>query len=526
MASGESGRIWSAGCSDGREPYTIACTLLQSVPDVARRNVKILASDVDHRSLARAMAGFYGSDLVDRMPRDVLDRFFNRAADGVEAGPELKALIAFRYLNLLADWPFKQRFDIIFCRNVLIYFEQELQAEIISRFCSVLKPGGYLYIGHSERVSGAAVSPAPPGGCDHLQARTSRRTRVTARTIVVDDSPSMQALIAAVLQTDPEIEVVGTAENPEEARQLIKALNPDVITLDIEMPGMNGLEFLERLMRLRPMPVVMISSWTRKGADATIAALELGAFSCLPKPRMDDEAALRDMCENVKAAAAARHTISQRGKAPSAAPARSSGPNVSPRLDIVAVGASTGGVEALTELLSGFPEQCPPTVITQHMPEHFTKSFSQRLDRLCPPTVVEAEDMMPLQRGHVYLAPGGIGHLTVSDRADARCWIRRGEPVSGHMPSVDVMFESVAKVYGRRSAAALLTGMGSDGANGMLALKDTGAHTIAQDRDTSLVFGMPAAAARLGAANHVLPLSEIAAVLLAGPTEVRQSVCA
>ncbi|WP_421855129.1 protein-glutamate methylesterase/protein-glutamine glutaminase [Oricola sp.] len=347
---------------------------------------------------------------------------------------------------------------------------------------------------------------------------------MTVRAIVVDDSPSMQALISAVLNTDPEIEVVGTAENPDEARQMIKTLNPDVITLDIEMPGMNGLDFLERLMRLRPMPVVMISSWTRKGADATIAALELGAFSCLPKPRMDDEAALREMCENVKAAAAAKHAISQRNNA--APVAKQSGKQVSTRLDIVAIGASTGGVEALTEVLSGFPADCPPTVITQHMPEHFTKSFSERLNRLCAPTVVEAEDMMPLQRGHVYLAPGAIGHLTVSDRTEARCRIRRTEPVSGHMPSVDVMFESVAQVYARRSAAALLTGMGSDGANGMLALKDAGAHTIAQDRATSLVYGMPAAAARLGAANRVLPLSEIAAVLLAGPTEERQSVCA
>jgi two-component system chemotaxis response regulator CheB len=349
---------------------------------------------------------------------------------------------------------------------------------------------------------------------------------MTIRTIVVDDSPSMQKLIATVLETDPEIQVVGTAENPDEARQMIKALNPDVITLDIEMPGMNGLDFLERLMRLRPMPVVMISSWTRKGADATVAALELGAFSCLPKPRMDDEAALQEMCENVKAAAAAKETISARGKPSAASAGRSQGPKVSPKLDIVAIGASTGGVEALTEVISRFPENCPPTVITQHMPEHFTKSFSERLDRLSAPTVVEAEDMMPLERGHVYLAPGSIGHLTVTDRAEARCRVRNGELVSGHRPSVDVMFQSVAKVYGKRSAAALLTGMGSDGANGMLALKQAGAHTIAQDRKTSLVYGMPAAAAKLGAANHILPLSEIAAVLLGGHMEVRQSVCA
>jgi two-component system chemotaxis response regulator CheB len=349
-----------------------------------------------------------------------------------------------------------------------------------------------------------------------------------ARTIVVDDSPSMQKLISAVLETDPEIKVVGTAANPDEARQMIKALNPDVITLDIEMPGMNGLDFLERLMRLRPMPVVMISSWTRKGADATIAALEIGAFSCLPKPRMDDEAALKDMCENVKAAAAAKTAIKGRHN-PAAEQAQSSRAGTGRKvhgLDAIAIGASTGGVEALTEVLTGFPADCPPTFVTQHMPEHFTKSFAERLDRLCGPSVVEARDGIPVRDGHVYIAPGGVGHLTVSGRTERVCRVTPGELRSGHMPSVDVMFESVAKAYGGKCAAALLTGMGSDGAEGLLALRQAGAHTVAQDRATSLVYGMPAAAARLGAANLVLPLREITTALFGGRTEVTQNVCA
>ena len=353
---------------------------------------------------------------------------------------------------------------------------------------------------------------------------------MSVRTIVVDDSPSMQKLIAAVLESDPEISVVGTAANPEEARKMIKALNPDVITLDIEMPGMNGLDFLERLMRLRPMPVVMISSWTRKGADATIAALEIGAFSCLPKPRMDDEAALSAMCENVKAAAAAKPLIQRRGHSPSPAPEAPAPPrtavNTAPSLGIIAIGASTGGVEALTEVLTGFPADCPPTVVTQHMPEHFTRSFAERLNRLCSPTVVEAADGMPVRTGHVYIAPGAVGHLTVSGRSDRTCRVTPGELRSGHRPSVDVMFESVAQVYGAKSAAALLTGMGSDGAEGLLALKRAGAHTIAQDRETSLVYGMPAAAARLGAADRILPINEIAAALFASRMEVEQNACA
>lgn len=346
-----------------------------------------------------------------------------------------------------------------------------------------------------------------------------------ARTIVVDDSPSMQKLIATVLQTDPDISVVGMAANPNEARSLIKALDPDVITLDIEMPGMNGLDFLERLMRLRPMPVVMISSWTRKGADATIAALEIGAFSCLPKPRMDDESAFREICENVKAAAAAKSMIRQR-YASSPAPAHVRTATAASGLGAMAIGASTGGVEALTEVLSSFPPDCPPTLVTQHMPEHFTRSFAERLNRLSAPTVVEASDGMPLRRGHVYVAPGAVGHLTVAGRADRVCRIVPGEPRSGHRPSVDEMFESVARAYGGNCAAALLTGMGSDGAEGMLALRKAGARTVAQDRATSLVYGMPAAAARIGAAEDILPLNEIAAALFGDRTEVKQNVCA
>ena len=353
---------------------------------------------------------------------------------------------------------------------------------------------------------------------------------MSVRTIVVDDSPSMQKLISAVLGSDPEIQVVGTAANPEEARKMIKALDPDVITLDIEMPGMNGLDFLERLMRLRPMPVVMISSWTRKGADATIAALEIGAFSCLPKPRMDDEEALQAMCENVKAAAAAKALIKQNHGAPAATPQETPAPQTigmkKSGLDVIAIGASTGGVEALTEVLTGFPADCPPTVVTQHMPEHFTRSFADRLDRLCKPTVMEAADGMQIRPGHVYIAPGAVGHLTIAGRTERICRIMPGELRSGHRPSVDVMFESVAKAYGRKCAAALLTGMGSDGAEGLLAIKNAGAHTVAQDRATSLVYGMPAAAARLGAAKEILPLNQIADALFGTRMEVTQNVCA
>ena len=345
------------------------------------------------------------------------------------------------------------------------------------------------------------------------------------RTLVIDDSISMQRMISTVLESDPDIEVVGTANDAFHARDQIKALNPDVITLDIEMPRMNGLEFLERLMKLRPMPVVMISSHTSQGADAALSALRMGAFSCLPKPNMADENALHEMCEMVKAAAVASSMIkhnagSQVAATTSSAPSTGGHAlaNVIPRTvnspELIAIGSSTGGVEALETVLQRFPKDCPPTVITQHMPANFTTSFAARLDTLCAPKILEAEDNMALERGHIYIAPGAVGHLTVKRIGEFRCYIRPGEPCSGHKPSVDILFNSIAKFGNSRISAALLTGMGSDGAEGMLALKNAGVKTVAQNKATCVVYGMPAAAVKLDAVQDVVPLGDIAEAVL------------
>ncbi len=339
------------------------------------------------------------------------------------------------------------------------------------------------------------------------------------RVLVVDDSATMRGLVGAVLRRDPEIVVIGEAAAPLQAREAIKALNPDVITLDIEMPNMNGLEFLEKIMRLRPMPVIMVSTLTQRGAEATLQALELGAFDCVGKP-VGGIASGEDFAhlpEKVKAARHARVRLGQTRiapQAPAAAPrsaaAASAQTGFRPDGRIVAIGSSTGGVEALLTVISHFPANCPPTVITQHMPGNFTKSFAERLNRSCPAQVAEARDGAPLEVGRVYLAPGSNSHLQVTGSPGAlRCRLVDAEPVNGHRPSVDELFSSVAKAAGRDALGIILTGMGRDGARGLLQMKNAGAATIGQDEATCVVYGMPRVAKEIGAVGQQLPLEAI-----------------
>lgn len=332
------------------------------------------------------------------------------------------------------------------------------------------------------------------------------------KVIVVDDSASMRRLIRSVLDRTADIKVVGEAQDPLEAREAIKALNPDVVTLDIEMPRMNGLEFLEKIMRLRPTPVIMVSSLTGAGTDATIRALEIGAVDCIAKPEPGERDLFAALPDKIRVAAKSRvgsmaDRLQSRSDEKAAAPARSFRPDGS----VVAIGSSTGGVEALTAVLAGFPANCPPTVITQHMPPLFTKSFADRLNRLCAPTVAEATDGAPLLDGHVYIAPGSpTHHLEVTGTPGRlRCRLRAGEHVNGHCPSVDVLFQSVAKASGNQSVGVILTGMGRDGASGLLAMRQAGARTIGQDAASSLVYGMPKVAHEIGAVERQAPLRRI-----------------
>ena len=332
-----------------------------------------------------------------------------------------------------------------------------------------------------------------------------------ARVLVVDDSPTMRGLITAVLNADPDVNVVGQAGDAMEARNAIKQLNPDVVTLDIEMPNMNGLEFLDKIMKLRPMPVIMVSTLTHRGAEASLMALEIGAFDCVGKPQPGDALPFGDLADKGKAAARSQRRHIRTGVPPLAPTAMNTNPAESYKAGrkIVAIGASTGGVEALIAVLQKFPVNCPPTVITQHMPPTFTKSFADRLNRLCAPVVQEATDGARLEIGRIYLAPGGERHLQVVNPHAPCCRLVERDPVNGHRPSVDVLFDSVAELAGRNAVGVILTGMGRDGAAGLLKMRHAGARTIGQNEKTCVVYGMPRVAFELGAVEHQFPLSSI-----------------
>lgn len=331
------------------------------------------------------------------------------------------------------------------------------------------------------------------------------------RVLVVDDSRTMRALLKHALGADPAIEVVGEAANPLEAREMMKVLDPDVVTLDIEMPNMNGLEFLEKIMRLRPTPVIMVSNLTQPGAAATLQALETGAFDCVSKPNGSQGSTLDHLPGLVKEAARAKAGMArQRGEGrspatPAGEPAYSRNPNWP---DLVGIGSSTGGVEALIAVLSTFPADCPPTLIVQHLPAAFTSSFSARLDKVCKATVSEGVNGAELQRGHVYVAPGAQ-HMTITGKAAYRLKLSHEDPVNGHKPSVDMLFDSLAETFGGKMTGIILTGMGRDGAQGLLKMRKRGARTMAQDEATSLVYGMPRVAHEIGAAERRVPLQNI-----------------
>lgn len=333
------------------------------------------------------------------------------------------------------------------------------------------------------------------------------------RVLIVDDSATIRHLLTQILARDAGIEVVGAAQDAATARRMIKELNPDVITLDVEMPNMNGVDFLEKIMRLRPMPVVMVSTLTEAGAEVTLDALAIGAVDFFAKPTHNVgvclDAAGEELAAKVKAAAGAR--LKPYAPKPAAIPAAS----VTAYQDrLIAIGSSTGGVEALLEVLSHFPDNCPPTVITQHMPAGFTSSFAKRLDRVCRPAVAEAREGVTLAPGTVWLAPGGAAHLEVNGHGPWRLHLEADAPTSGHRPSVDRLFLSVAKAAGAKAIGAILTGMGRDGATGLREMRSRGGATIGQDEASCVVYGMPRVAWEIGAVAAQLPLEKIGPEIL------------
>jgi two-component system, chemotaxis family, protein-glutamate methylesterase/glutaminase len=348
------------------------------------------------------------------------------------------------------------------------------------------------------------------------------------RVLVVDDSAVMRQLLSEILRADPDIEVVGTAPDPYVAREKIKLLNPDVLTLDVEMPRMDGLAFLRNLMRLRPMPVVMCSSLTQNGAAVALDALSLGAVDFIAKPVVDVERGIREanqeIISKVKMAAQARvrtlpavppMAVADRHDASVVLPKRSAPRHFATTDKIIAIGASTGGTEAIKEVLAHLPADIPGVVIAQHIPQAFCGPFAARMNANSALSVCVASDGQPILAGHAYIAPGDRHLLVVRDGARYQCRLSDGELVNRHRPSVDVLFRSVAQSAGRNSIGVMLTGMGRDGAEGMKEMREAGAATMAQDEATSVVWGMPGAAWQIGAAQSLHPLPQIAARILA-----------
>jgi two-component system chemotaxis response regulator CheB len=345
------------------------------------------------------------------------------------------------------------------------------------------------------------------------------------RVVVVDDSALVRSLLKEIIDRQRDMECVGTASDPFVAREMIRNTSPDVITLDVEMPRMDGIDFLGKLMRLRPMPVVMVSTLTERGAEVTLRALELGAVDFVAKPKIGLADGMRQLAEDItdKIRIAARSQV-KRSAVPAAGAVPARGETAEPaavasvgRLStekLIFIGASTGGTEATKELLMGLPHDAPAVLITQHMPPGFTTSYAKRLDGLARIRVKEASDGERVLPGHAYLAPGGL-HLSV-ERSGANyiARVRDGEPVNRHKPSVEVLFESAARVVGPNAFGIMLTGMGADGAKAMRAMRDAGAYNLCQDEASCVVFGMPREAIAQGAAHEVLPLGQIAAHLL------------
>ena len=340
------------------------------------------------------------------------------------------------------------------------------------------------------------------------------------RVLVVDDSALVRSILSEIINRQSDMECVGAAADPLIAREMIRALNPDVITLDVEMPRMDGIDFLSRLMRLRPMPVLMVSTLTERGAEVTMRALELGAIDFVAKPKIGISNGLQLLAQDItdKVRVASKAKIHHRPAA-----AASTAPTVGTPMQgigrlstekIVFIGASTGGTEATRELLLGLPADFPAVMITQHMPPGFTKSYAARLDSLCRIRVAEAVDGDRVLPGHAYIAPGGLQMSVVRSGANYVARVQDGPPVNRHRPSVEVLFKSAAQIVGPNALGVMLTGMGADGATAMREMHDRGSYNLAQDEASCVVFGMPKEAITAGAIDDVLPIGHIAGRLI------------
>ena len=563
--------IWSAGTSTGEEAYTLAMVLDRYLK--GRCDFHILATDIDLDCLEIARRGVYPKKKLEEVPQAYHQDYFmmgsGEIAEWVSIHPSLKAHITFQEHNL-TDLPYKwpNRFQLILCRNVLMYLTEVWTKKVLRALFDSTGDNGYFFVGHSEtfhdkdlpwkyvqpstfeknpayKVSEAsaparetssrptrlvsvpqysrtaptgkprpvAAFPTPTTASAEAQTSAENQSSVSTkiRVLIVDDSKTIRKMLSDIFSRDPRIEVVGLASNPIEAETLIPLVHPDVMTLDLMMPFMDGVTFLKKLLPVKPIPVVVISSLGLDEGVQVIRALELGAVDYFQKPALSEFfRQAPSICQKIRMAAVAK----VRGQAVdvASAPLITAHQNTSRKFDhtmVILIGASTGGTEAIREILIQFPRQVPPIVIVQHLPVMFSTAFAQRLNDVCPFGVREAVDKEKLEPGRAYVAPGGM-HTGVVSRPDGGCSIALldAEPINHHKPSIDHLFESAA-FLGSRALGVLLTGMGSDGAKGLLGLRMRGSHTVVQDEESCVVFGMPKEAIRLGAAERVASLNEI-----------------
>ena len=506
-------RIWCAGCSTGEEAYMLMMLMMENLgPDYFDYDAGLLATDISEKALATAVRGLYTKDRLSTLPSKLRTKYFHKEVEGIfRASDLLRKEILFRKFNLISEqFPFKKPFHIIFCRNVMIYFDQPTRDKLVSRFHEFPR-ARRVPVHRSFRIAQAARQVAP------VQLHQARRLqeepmKKIIKVLIVDDSAFVRQVLSQGLSEDPNIDIIGTASDPYEARDKMVLKKPDVMTLDIEMPRMDGVEFLKAFMPQYPIPVVVVSALTEKGKRITLDALEAGAVDYVLKPKANLKDGLNSMLMELrtKIKIASTANVAHWKYKKQTAPHIARGSLKETTDKVIAIGASTGGTEAIRKIITKFPTNTPGIVIVQHMPAGFTKTWSLRMNELCEMEVKEAEDNDRIFQGRILIAPGGYHMRVFRSGGEYRVSINPGAPVNGHCPSVNVLFESVAQFVGANAVGAILTGMGADGAEGLLAMKLAGARTIAQDEDTSIVFGMPREAIRIGAVDRVMPLQRIA----------------
>lgn len=525
--------IWSAACSTGEEVYSLAIAVLEFFADRGITGnqlpeIQIIGTDIDHNAVKTAQEGIYPKKSVlalnPRLVKNYFDLGTGEIAEFCRVKDHLHRLCQFSQCNLLApNYPFT-KFDAIFVRNVFIYFGRTQIESICQKLRSHLTDQGRLYVGHSESLMGLQVPFKSAGMAIYAPGDASTETSEVAtviplpakkrsgpaRVLIVDDSKTIRTMLREILSKDHGFEIAGEAEDPIEADKILATTEVDVMTLDIHMPRMDGITYLEKMRGKPHPPVVLISSISSEDAINVFKVFTLDAVDYIEKPRGLDLETEADRIRMVVAAAvqSKRVPLSARRAAANSKSAAISYEDTGQR-DLIAIGASTGGVEAIKSVVSAFPKNSPPVLIVQHIPATFSKAFAEQLNSLCIVKVHEAIDGEEVSPGYIYVAPGGKQMSVTQDGHRLRIQLADDSPLHKNKPSVDYLFKSLAKLSRYRVSAALLTGMGADGAEGLRLLRDMGAHTIAQNEETCVVFGMPKEAIRLGGAKEVLPLPSI-----------------